>query len=72
MQIDALTRSNEENILSQLTVEADLFDTGCWHTSKDHVDLLSSSIAHLELHSSYNLHLGFMGLILTGKVFLVC
>lgn len=68
VQIETWKGSHEENILDHFTIEAALFDTARWHSSNDHADLLSSSVANLELHSSYSPCIGFMGYLLMGRV----
>lgn len=70
VQINYLNETPKEDILAQFTIEATLFDTGSWYCSNDnaHIDLLSSSVSHLQLDSSQNHYLGFVGYMLKGKL----
>ncbi|KAI3445135.1 hypothetical protein Pfo_001800 [Paulownia fortunei] len=39
----------EDKFIASFTIEAEIFDTGSWYTSNGHANLLSTSVAHLQL-----------------------
>ena len=70
MQIDSSNQIPKEDILGYFTIEGALFDTESWYCGNHNAraDLLSSSVAHLQLDSSLNHYIGFMGYMLKGKL----
>ncbi|XP_027114160.1 uncharacterized protein LOC113760377 [Coffea eugenioides] len=70
VQIDSSNQIPKEDILGYFTIEGALFDTESWYCGNHNAraDLLSSSVAHLQLDSSLNHYIGFMGYMLKGKL----
>lgn len=56
---------SEDKFISNFTIEAEIFDTG---TSNENANLLSTSVAHLQLTNSVDYFLGFIGYQLKGKL----
>ncbi|XP_016484658.1 uncharacterized protein LOC107805179 [Nicotiana tabacum] len=63
-----IDNSFQNNDIIDFIIEASLYDSGNWLSCSDHIDLLSASIAHLELALSSDPCLGFKGYMLVGKV----
>ncbi|XP_052176349.1 uncharacterized protein LOC127790740 isoform X2 [Diospyros lotus] len=61
-------RGTSKDILADFTIEAAIYDNGSWYGSDGHVDLLSSSVAHLQLAPSSGATLGFQGYFLVGQL----
>lgn len=69
MQVEVkIDNSLDNNDIADFTIEASLYDSGNWLSHSDHVDLLSTNIAHLELVLSSDPCVGFKGYMLVGKV----
>lgn len=68
VKIDYSRESSNENILSNFSVEADVFDTGRSYDSDENIDLLSCNVAHLKLNPPSKASLGFHGYVLVGKL----
>ncbi|KAL0429173.1 UNVERIFIED_CONTAM: hypothetical protein Sradi_0543300, partial [Sesamum radiatum] len=58
----------EDKFITSFTIEAEIFDTGSLYTSNGHANLPSTSVAHLQLTSSVDFYLGFIGYQLKGKL----
>ncbi|KAL0464520.1 UNVERIFIED_CONTAM: Beta-galactosidase [Sesamum latifolium] len=58
----------EDKFITSFTIEAEIFDTGSLNTSNGHANLPSTSVAHLQLTSSVDFYLGFIGYQLKGKL----
>ncbi|KAL6493821.1 hypothetical protein OROGR_031730 [Orobanche gracilis] len=58
----------EDKFVASFTIEAEIFDTGSWYTIKERGNMLSTSVAHLQLTSSVDYCLGFIGYQLKGKL----
>lgn len=56
---------SEDKFIANFSIEAEIFDSGNWYTSSGQGNLLSTSI---ELTSSVDYHLGFIGYQLKGKL----
>ncbi|KAL3829801.1 hypothetical protein ACJIZ3_018603 [Penstemon smallii] len=59
---------SEDKFIANFTIEAEIFDTASVKTSNGHVDLLSTSVAHLQLAPSVDYRLGFIGYQLKGNL----
>ncbi|KAG4977461.1 hypothetical protein AAZX31_13G179000 [Glycine max] len=70
VKIDRLQETSKDNVLTNYSIEATLFDSGSWYTSDGNPDLLSSNVADIKLQSSSApaQPLGFHGYVLTGKL----
>ncbi|KAI3880690.1 hypothetical protein MKX03_008101 [Papaver bracteatum] len=55
-------------LLTNFSLEAVIYDTASWYEFDGKVDLLASSVAHLNLHHIPNPIRGFHGYILRGKL----
>lgn len=61
-------KTSEDKFIANFTIEAEIFDTGSWYTSNGHANMLSTSVAHLQLTNSVDFYLGFIGYQLKGKL----
>uniref|UniRef100_I1MIR4 beta-galactosidase n=1 Tax=Glycine max TaxID=3847 RepID=I1MIR4_SOYBN len=70
VKIDRLQETSKDNVLTNYTIEATLFDSGSWYTSDGNPDLLSSNLADIKLQpsSAPTQPLGFHGYVLTGEL----
>ncbi|KAK2983069.1 hypothetical protein RJ640_006456 [Escallonia rubra] len=68
VNIDNSREACKDNILTNFTIEAAIFDNGVWYRSDGHDDLLTTAVAHLEPRSSSGRRLGFHGYLLAGKL----
>ncbi|KAH6803430.1 glycoside hydrolase family 2 protein [Perilla frutescens var. frutescens] len=59
---------SEDKFIASFTIEAEIFDSGSWNTGNEHPNLLSTSVAHLQLTNSVDYYLGFIGYQLKGKL----
>ncbi|KAL3622626.1 hypothetical protein CASFOL_034037 [Castilleja foliolosa] len=59
---------SEDKFIASYTVEAEIYDTGSWYTSNEQSNLLSTSVARLQLTNSVDYRLGFIGYQLIGKL----
>lgn len=67
VKIDDSRQKPSDSILSDLIIEAKLFDTSIWYNKDGHVDLLSSNVSDLKFNNSSSIH-GFHDFILDGKL----
>lgn len=67
VKIDDSRQKPTDSILSDLIIEAKLFDTSIWYNKDGHVDLLSSNVSDLKFNNSSSIH-GFHDFILDGKL----
>ncbi|KAG8391126.1 hypothetical protein BUALT_Bualt01G0155500 [Buddleja alternifolia] len=58
----------EDKFIANFTIEAEIFDMGSWYAGVGHDNLLSTNVAHLQLTSSVDYHLGFIGYQLKGTL----
>lgn len=74
MNIDSSAESgnffkiSEDKFIASFTIEAEIFDSGSWYTDNGHPNLLSTSVAHLQITNSVDYYLGFIGYQLKGKL----
>lgn len=70
VKIDRLQETSKDNVLTNYSIEATLFDSGSWYTSDGNPDLLSSNLADIKLQpsSAPTQPLGFHGYVLTGEL----
>ncbi|CAL0328768.1 unnamed protein product [Lupinus luteus] len=69
VKIDNSRETSKDNILTNYTVEAALYDSGSWYTSDGNTDLLSSNVADIKFQpSTATTPLGFHGYTLVGKL----
>ncbi|KAJ1413522.1 Immunoglobulin-like fold [Sesbania bispinosa] len=67
VKIDNSQETSKDNVLTNYTIEAALFDSGSWYTSDGNPDLLSSNVADIKFQPS-TAPLGFHGYLLVGKL----
>lgn len=58
----------EDKFVASFTIEAEIFDNGRWYTSDGPGNLQSTSVACLQMTSSMDYYLGFLGYNLNGKL----
>ncbi|XP_059651992.1 uncharacterized protein LOC132299418 isoform X1 [Cornus florida] len=68
VKFDNTGETNKDNVLSNFTIEATVYDNGSWYGNDGNVDLLSSDVTHLELYQSSGMRRGFHGYLLVGKL----
>lgn len=59
---------SEDKFIASFTIEAEIFDSRSWYTDNGDPNLLSTSVAHLQLTNSVDYYLGFIGYQLKGKL----
>lgn len=67
VKIDRLQDTSIDNVLTNYTIEATLYDSGSWESSDGNPDLLSSNVADITFQPT-TAPVGFYGYTLVGKL----
>jgi beta-galactosidase len=67
VKIDRLQDTSIDNVLTNYTIEATLFDSGSWESPDGNPDLLASKVADITFQPT-TAPLGFYGYTLVGKL----
>ncbi|XWS65492.1 hypothetical protein CRYUN_Cryun05aG0117500 [Craigia yunnanensis] len=68
VKIDCSRETSKDKALTNIVIEAALYDAGSWYNHDGNVDLLSSNMANIKLNPFPTGTLGFHGYVLLGKL----
>ncbi|XLT06049.1 hypothetical protein HN51_044798 [Arachis hypogaea] len=68
VKVDNSLETSKDNLLTNYSIEAALYDSGSWYTSNGNPDLLSSNVVDLKFQPSSAPTLGFHGYVFGGKL----